>query len=334
MIKETDYNVSVVIATYNEEKYILNALSSLYKQDIGYSNLEIIIIDGGSNDNTIELILTEQQKHDNIFLFDNPQKISPVAFNIGIKNSTAPYILLMSAHSEYPSNYISLLYQEILDVKCDLIGGYAKTVALNKNKKTQSIISVFQNKLGLGGAKVRTGVDRLTEVDTATGLFDRNIFNKVGLFNEKLIRHQDMELSKRIKNSGGKIFITPKVTFNYFVRESFSELWKNNFRNGKWVPITVAITKQKDSLSLRHFIPLMFVSTLIVLTILSTISIYFLGLNILLILLYFSVIFFTSLKMWNKETSLFNLIGTFLTLHFSYGLGSLIGLMRVDKIFH
>lgn len=325
--------VSVIIACYNEEKYLGNALDTLLRMDYPKQNLEIIIVDGGSTDSSLTIAKSYTEKFPVIKIFHNSKRISPVAFNTGIKESSAEFVMLMSAHSEYPDNYIKTLVDKIDELGADLIGGMAETKTMNVSLKTSSIVKVMTNKFGLGGAKVRTGVDKPQEADTVTGMFRKSIFEKSGLFNERLVRNQDMELSKRIISKGGKIFLIPDVKFTYFAREKFSSLWKNNFNNGYWVPKTVYITKNISSLCLRHFIPLAFVLSLIIPVIISIFwspAIIATGLSLLA---HFLFVLFISFRINDKSSRLDYLIKCFYTLHLSYGTGSLKGLIFFHDLF-
>jgi glycosyltransferase involved in cell wall biosynthesis len=300
-----------------------------------YSNdlIEILIIDGASTDNTLKIVSEYITKFNNIKLYNNPKRISPIAFNIGIKNSSGDYIILMSAHSKFNSNYFKILTAKIIEFNADLIGGYSVTKTITNTKLSNAIVKVMMNKYGLGGAEVRTGVDKPKQVDTVTGMFRKSIFNKVGLFNESLVRNQDMELSRRITASGGKIFIIPDVSFTYYARDNFKDLWINNFRNGMWIPITVYITKKINSLSIRHFIPMVFLLSLVLPLIAILISPLFSIISIVSFTLHFILIMKISFSLNDKNTSILHLIITFYTLHLSYGIGSLIGLFYINKLF-
>ena len=324
--------ISVVLACYNEEKYIAKAIDTLLAMNYPHHMIEILIIDGGSTDNTLKIISGYSNCHKNIKTFNNPKKISPVAFNIGISNSTGDYVILMSAHSNYKPDYFKILTEKIIEFDADLIGGYAETKTISNTKKSNAIIKVMMNKFGLGGAKVRTGINKPTQVDTATGMYKKSIFDKVGLFNENLIRNQDMEMSRRITANGGKIFIIPDAPFTYFARDNYKDLWKNNFNNGMWIPLTVYITKRFNSLSIRHYIPMIFILSIVIPIFLSYFNIYFIGISLFSLLIHFLLILTVSIKLNNDSTSILNLIKAFYTIHLSYGIGSLIGLFKINYL--
>ncbi|MBL4653854.1 MAG: glycosyltransferase family 2 protein, partial [Flavobacteriales bacterium] len=151
-------------------------------------------------------------------------------------------------------------------------------------------------------------------------------------YNEQLLRNQDIELNKRIINNGGKIYLLPDATFIYYARETYKELFNNNFSNGFWNLLTVYITKDYKSLSLRHFIPLMFVLSLLFSVLIASIYPEMILLGVFVLTLYCSAVSYISLKLRNDDNSFCFLVLTFFVLHFSYGFGSLVGLLRVDKL--
>ena len=196
--------------------------------------------------------------------------IVPVAMNIGIKASIGDIVMRLDAHAQYPPNYFSVLVKELVRLRADNVGVACKTDVLNKTSKTLAIREVLSNRFGVGNSTFRLGVDKVIEVDTVPfGCWKKDVFNKYGFYDERLIRNQDIELNKRIVRGGGHIFIVPDTYCTYLARETFDGLAKNNFGNGKWNILTVYYTKQFKSLSVRHFIPLLFLLSLIVPSILA-----------------------------------------------------------------
>jgi GT2 family glycosyltransferase len=260
----------------------------------------------------------------------NSKKIVPVAMNIGIKNAKGKYIIRLDAHSMYPKDYFKKLIYYHKKLNADCVGPVLITDIKNKNKISNSIKNVLSDKLGVGSA-FRSGVNEIKEVDTVPfGCYKKDIFEKVGLYDERLVRNQDIELNKRIKNSGGKIYLIPEIKCTYFARETYKDLAKNNFNNGLWNILTAFYTNLLNSLSLRHFIPLIFVLSLIFTFLLSFVNKIFLYLFLLIFISYLSIISIRSFQI-KKDTTFFHQLLAFLVLHFSYGIGSLVGIFKVLK---
>ena len=131
------------------------------------------------------------------------------------------------------------------------MGTVCKTDVLNKTPKTLAIREVLGNKFGVGNSTFRTGITEEQDVDTVPfGCWRREVFEKYGLYDVRLVRNQDIELNKRIKRGGGKIYILPDTYCTYLARETWSALAKNNYGNGKWNILTVWYTKMFSSLSI------------------------------------------------------------------------------------
>ena len=323
-------SISIIIPCLNEEKYIKNCIRSIINSKI--DNFELILVDGGSRDNTVNIITEYQKKYSCIRLLHNPEKFTPISMNMGIKASKGDYIFVISAHAEYQKNYFSFLLEEIKRLDANCAGGILNTEVKNSNLKSNSIKTILTHKFGVGNADFRTGGSKVKEVDTvAFGCYTKEAFEQFGLYNEKLIRNQDIELNKRIINGGGKIYIIPDVQCTYYARENFTDLAKNNFDNGKWNILTAYYTKTLSSLSLRHFIPLIFVSSLFLPLLLAFININFLWITLLSLGSYLALVIILSLKLREKSRSFLYLISSFLTLHISYGVGSLVGIFSVLK---
>ena len=171
------------------------------------------------------------------------------------------------------------------------------------------------------------------EVDTVPfGCWKREVFDKYGVYDERLIRNQDIELNKRIVRGGGHIYIVPDTYCVYLARETFKGLAKNNYGNGKWNVLTVYYTKQMGSLSLRHFIPLLFLLSLIVPLFCSLIWSSFVFVTIVSLLAYLLTLGGIGMKLTiSKRLSFGYLLISFFVLHVSYGWGSLNGIISVLK---
>ena len=189
----------------------------------------------------------------------------------------------------------------------------------------------MSNRFGVGNSSFRTGVTSACEVDTVPfGCWRREVFQKYGFYDKRLVRNQDIELNKRIKRGGGHIFIIPDISCTYLARETFKALAKNNYGNGKWNILTVYYTKYFSSLSVRHFIPLAFVLSLLLPIVLMPLNLWFGVLSLMSLGAYLVTLGGVSFTIWKtKRLNVFYLLMSFLTLHLSYGWGSLMGIFKV-----
>lgn len=323
--------LSVICPIYNEEKYIARCIESIMQQDYPKDDLEVLFVDGMSNDRTREIIASYLPQCPYLRVLDNTHKIVPYAMNKGISEAKGDIIMRIDAHTFYESNYCSAIVKRLKELDAENVGCVCKTDVLNKTPKTLAIREVLSNKFGVGNSDFRTGIDGLKQVDTVPfGCWPKRVFDKYGLYDVRLVRNQDIELSKRIINGGGKIFIIPDTYCTYLARETWKALAKNNYGNGKWNILTVYYTHNMKSLSLRHFIPLLFVLGLIVPTLVGIFWHPALLLSAFVLLMYLLALGTISAKLAiTKKLNFFYLLWSFITLHISYGWGSLMGILSL-----
>lgn len=323
--------ISVVVPLYNEEKYIAGCIDSILKQDYPKDDLEILLVDGMSTDKTRSIVNSYTEKYPFIYLLDNPNKIVPFAMNIGIKAAKGDIIIRLDGHASYPENYFSDLvkwHKKLPDAWN--IGGVCDTRVVNSAPVSEAIAKVMSDKFGVGNSTFRTGADvEYMEADTVPfGSYKKFVFEKIGLYNEKLARVQDIELNKRVKRMGGKIYLVPSIHCTYIPRDNYKAFYQNRYNTGYWVIKTCFVTKTTKNLGLRHFIPAGFVLSLIVPLLLGLIWWPIVLISPLVALLYSGAMLWRSVKINDEKTTVWSLFKAFCCIHFSYGLGSIAALFN------
>lgn len=318
--------ISVIIPLYNEEKYIAKCIESIIAQDYPKDDMEILFIDGMSNDNTREIVSQFQISYPFIQLLDNPKKIVPCAMNIGIKAAKGDIIIRLDGHALYPSNYFSQLvewHNKLPDAWN--VGGVCDTKVVNSTPESEAIAKVMSDKFGVGNSTFRTGSEKeYLEADTVPfGAYKSFVFDKIGLYNEQLARVQDIELNKRLKHAGGKIYLVPAIHCTYIPRDNYIAFYRNRFLTGYWVIKTCFITKTTKNLGIRHFIPALFVLALTLPLLLGIIWWPFFLVSAAVALLYLGVMLVRSIMINDEKTNVWALLRAFCCIHFSYGLGSI-----------
>lgn len=325
--------LSVICPIYNEKKYINECINSIISQDYPKDDIEVIFVDGMSNDGTRDIVSKYSKDFPYIRMIDNSKRIVPIAMNLGIEQAKGDIIIRLDAHAKYPTNYFSTLAKALIKFNADNVGVVCHTDVLNKTPKSLAIKEVLGNKFGVGNSTFRTGIQKLQEVDTVPfGCWKREVFEKYGMYDVRLVRNQDIELNKRIKRGGGHIYIIPDTYCTYLARETFKALARNNYNNGKWNILTVYYTGQFNSLSIRHFVPLIFVLSIILPVLLSLVYLPLGYIAIATLFCYILALGSISIKLASsKGLNVIYLLISFFTLHLSYGWGSLIGIFNVCK---
>ncbi|MEM3036101.1 MAG: glycosyltransferase family 2 protein [Thermoplasmata archaeon] len=324
--------VSIIIPCRNEENFIGKCLDSIIENDYPKNKLEILIVDGMSEDNTRNIVKQYVEKYSFINIFDNKRKIVPVALNIGIQHARGEIIMRMDAHVIYERNYISQCVKYLKAYNSANVGGICYTMPGKNTILGKAIAFALAHPFGVGNSYFRIGIKKPKFVDTVPfGCFKREIFEKIGFFDEDLIRNQDDEFSMRIIKSGGKILLVPDIVSYYYARDSLSKLWKMYFQYGYFKPLVAR--KIGVILTWRQLIPSAFVGSLIFFSILSFFSKIFLFIFFSILFSYITVnmIFSSVLAIKKGLKYLLFLPIVFATFHFSYGFGYLKGIF--DFIF-
>ncbi len=258
-MESSKVEVSVIIPVRNEHNYIVGCLESVTLQDYPQDKMEVIFIDGASEDDTAEIIKGYMGKFNNIRLLDNPNKFLQYALNIGIKSACGEYIVRMDAHSKYANDYVSSCIKYLKKTGAHNVGG--PTVVRGKGGLQSVIASAYHSKFAMGGGNNhRTNYEGLSDT-VFLGSFKKSDIEKIGCYDERFIRNEDDDLSFTMIENGMKIFITPNIKSVYYPRSSYKDLFKQYFEYGMWK--VAVIKKHGKPARISHIIPLMFVLFLV-----------------------------------------------------------------------
>ena len=246
-------DVSIVVPCRNEVRYIRMFLENLLHQDYGGLSWEAIIADGMSDDGTRELL--KDFSHPQIFWIDNPEGIVSTGLNRAIRRARGEYVLRMDLHADYAPDYVRRSVETLVETGADNAGGPARTRA--EGYIASAIAAAYHSAFACGGARFH---DERYEgyVDTVTyGCWRRSTLERLGLFDEGLVRNQDDELNLRIIRAGGRIWQSPRIVSWYVPRSSLWALARQYFQYGFWK--VAVIRKHRIPASWRHLVPGMFV---------------------------------------------------------------------------
>ncbi len=324
--------VSIIIPCYNEEKFLRKCIDSVLNTDYPLDKLEIFIVNGMSTDKTVEVaqeIIIENSKV-KISALTNPKKIFPSAVNLGVKNSTGEFIMILGAHSVYSRTYITRCVENSLKYDADNVGGILETIGINTSAIGKAITCVLSSSFGVGNSTFRTGTDKVMEVDTVFGgCYKRNVFDRIGFFNENLRSTSDMDFNVRLKKASGRIILDPEIKATYFTRNNLGKFITNNIRNGYW---SIYPLRFLDYLpvSLRHMIPLFFICGIICGAALSFVNNILMYIFLGVMAVYFLIAIIASFTFIKKGIlNIFLMPLLFLILHLTYGFGSLLAGVKV-----
>lgn len=321
--------VSIIIPCRNEEKFIGKCLSSVIKQDYPKERIEILVIDGMSEDRTRETVKEYIQKYPFIKLLDNPRKIVPTAMNIGIKAARGGWIVRLDAHSEYPNDYLKNCIDTAKRTDADNVGGLVVTLLNGSSFSAKCVQAITTHKFGIGNATFRLESTE-KRVDTVPfGCFRSELFTRIGLYDERLIRNQDYELNQRIIKTGGSIWLNPKIKTDYYNQSSIKGLFRQAFFTAEWLSWMWYLAPY--TYKFRHAIPVFF--TIGLLGSLILLPFHYYGFYILSIIC-FSYFFLSVVASYQQAMRYNWIIGfvlpfLFFSYHIFYGAGTLFGAIRL-----
>jgi glycosyltransferase involved in cell wall biosynthesis len=318
--------VSVIVPIRNEERYIAACLQSLVDQTFSSEAYEILVIEGRSSDRSRGIIEEFGRRYGNVRCLDNPAAIAPAAMNIGIRNAAGEFIVRADGHNFYPKDYIANCVKCLEETGADNVGGPWRTVPPDDTVGAKLVAAILTNPFGVGDSRFRTS--RFEGfVDTVPfGAFRRDLFDRIGMYNEKLVRNQDNELNARIRSAGGKIYQTPALTTEYHPIGNVFALLKQTYKTSQWHIFSVR--QNASSMGVRHFVPAVFVLVIAALLAGAFWSpLWRLGLAVLLSSYFSAGIYFSFRNSRNWGLPIMcALPPVCLVFHIAYGLGTLAGL--------
>lgn len=317
-------DISVVIPCRNEEHHIGQMLASVLAQE-GWNTLfscEVFVVDGKSTDRTVHAVREVSKQNNAVKLLTNEKQITAAAFNLGIQASRGKYICILGAHSEIAPDYLKRCLETMQMIDADNVGGPWRV--RGDGYVGETIALAFQSSFSSGGAKSHNETYK-GYLDTVWGgFYKKEVFEKVGLFDEELVRNQDDELNYRLIKVGGKIWQTPEIRYSYICRNSLKRLFFQYLQYGYWK--VKVIQKHKLPASVRHVIPACFVLFFVVLACLSSFSVYARNFFLVLVGTYSALnVFFTFLvcSKFSRLKYMPLLPVVFSAYHFAYGMGFL-----------
>jgi glycosyltransferase involved in cell wall biosynthesis len=328
--------LSIICPTYNEEKYIASTITSFLQQEFHSFELEILIVDGRSTDNTRNIVTSFCKQYPFIKLVDNPNQKTPYAFNEGLQHASGAFIAILGAHTSYAKNYLQACYDALL--KSNSVGctGRVLVQALSNNTGAQLSEWVTNSVFGVSGASFRAMKEGYVH-SVNFPVFKKQALIELGGYNVTLIRNQDNDMNQRLLDAGHKLYCTWDTVAYYRPPANVNALLKYAYRNGFWNAIS--IFKNARSMRLHHLIPFLFVSCIILGLVVGTLLAVFMQTNLLLLLILFGVSlhlligFVVSILSFatQKDFRKFLMPFVFFAFHFKYGWGTLNGFLQSKK---
>ncbi len=311
-------SVAIIIPCLNEEAYIEKCVRSTQMQSYEQSLISVFVVDGMSTDKTRDIVRQLERKFQGVQLIDNPAQFTPKALNLGIEASAAEVVIILGAHAEIAADFVErnvALLQSDETIGC--AGGLIQNVY--ENETAEVIGRAMSSPFGVGNARFRTGGKKGFVDTVAFGAYRRKTLNEIGLFDLDLVRNQDDELNYRLTKAGWKIFFDPEIKSQYYVRSSYSKLFKQYRQYGYW---KVYVNKKHNAVtSVRQLIPFFFVMYMSLAVVLAFVPAIGLSPAVLGLFLWFLAGITATIAIKTPSSQYTGVLTTFLLLHLGYGIG-------------
>jgi len=320
---------SIVVPLLNEGPYIEGLVRSLLDLDYPDERYEIIMVDGGSTDRTLE-ILERVDTGRRIRVLKNPGRTAPAALNVAIAGAGGEIITRVDAHSRVAPDYLRRIVAVMEETGESVVGGPVMMEADTPFRR--ALVEALYSPVGVGSVPYRTLRERKHVETLQTGSFRREVLERVGPFDESLAVVEDLDMNTRIRKAGYRLLLDPSIRFWYFPRPNLRALWKQIFTVGRvkaWI-----LGKHPEIFKPKYVLPSVFVvavagSVAALLagamgaTVAGTLGGIVLGGYLL------ALSGFAASRVPRLGAGAFRLLGILPTLHVGYGLGFLLGALEL-----
>lgn len=321
--------VSFLIIAYNAEETLEAVFKDLINQDYPHELMEVILVDGRSTDKT-KIIMQEFAKQDNGFIRvevkDNPKRTLPSGWNVALASVQGDIVLKVDAHASIPGDFVSK------NVRCiksgeKICGGQRPNIIDEETPWKRTLLIAESSMFGSSIAPYRRNAGKTYVKSLFHAAYSKEVFDKVGGFNESLVRTEDNEIHYRMRQAGYRFCFDPEIISYQHTRNSLKKMLKQKYANGYWIGITSKVCPQ--CLSIFHFVPFAFVVAIIISAILLGMGIKFAAVALWgaywLVAILMSVVAIVKEKF---SISLLMLPVLFFLLHISYGVGTIVASVK------
>ena len=323
--------VSIGIIALNEEKCLPDILDDIISQTYPHSMTEILLVDSGSIDNTKSIMMDFFDKYRREFLrikvLDNPGKKQANGWNVVLRNSSGDAIIRIDAHAHIPIDFVSKNIER-LEKGEYVCGGRRPSIAEEDTLSAKLLLAAESAVFGSGISSFRNSEKSGYVKSIFHGAYRREVFDKVGFFDERLGRTEDNDIHQRIRAAGYKIFMDKDIVSYQYVRPTLSKMLKQKFMNGYWIGRTLYVNS--SCVSWYYFVPLAFVLALIVAVVCLINEEYLIP--ILLMISYGAVMLISSwgaMKQYDGDFRFSAVAIICFLMHICYGAGTIKGLLKL-----
>ena len=324
--------ISVIIIALNEEKALPDLLNDLSSRSYDHRQVEVILVDGLSQDRTKQIMQDYAESTDfaRVLCLDNPKAFQPCGWNVALAHVDADVIIRLDAHARIPSDFLEK-NAACIQAGHDICGGKVMNHIAQKTRWSTAVNAAEDSMFGGSVAAFRHKDQPCVVKTLAFAAYRKEVFDKVGTFNEQLVRTEDNEMHYRMRQAGFEFYYTPEIVSSRETRPTFRKLLRQKYLNGYWIGITLGI--EPRCFSLYHFVPLAFVLSILAVTIMMFFGIMWPSAALWIAYGAANLLMTVTAVINDKDRNIcFALLPVmFLLLHIGYGVGTFLGVMKAIK---
>ena len=251
--------VTVVMPVHNEEHYIERSLGAVLAQDYPADRMEVLVVDGMSDDRTREIVTTFGGKG-GVRIIDNPGRIVATGLNRAIPEARGSIVVRVDGHCEIASDYVRRSVELLATGDHAGVGGVIETVG--ETDVARTIAVAMSSHFGVGGSAFRTGRSRPIDADTVPfPAYPKSVLDEAGPYDEELVRNQDDEYNYRLRHTGRRLLLHPGIRSRYWSRARLGSLWRQYYQYGVFK--VRVMQKHPAQMRARQLVPPLFVAAVV-----------------------------------------------------------------------
>jgi len=226
--------LSVVLPVRNEAGHIEQVLADLRAQDIAPDDVEILVVDGRSTDDTrarVEAVAADDAR---VRLLDNPQRLSSAARALGAQAARGRYVAFVDGHCRIPNRSLLRDMVALFEVSgADCLARPQPLVVGAGGWRARALAAARQSPFGhsLQSEIFGTAEGPVSPVSSGA-MYRRSVFARIGTFDTTFDACEDVEFNYRVEQAGLRSWSSPALAVAYEPRGSYRGLWNQMRRYG------------------------------------------------------------------------------------------------------
>jgi len=247
-------SVSIVVPLLNEEQHLREVVEHLLRQDYD-GPLDVVLALGPSRDATDQIAREVAAADPRVRLVANPTGATPAGLNAAIAASSGEVVVRCDGHALLPLDYVRTAVETLSRSAADNVGGIMAAEGVTDFEC--AVARAMTTRLGVGGAPFHVGGAEGEAPTVYLGVFRRSALERVGGYDQSMVRAQDWEMNHRIRASGGRVWFTPALRVTYRPRSTVAALSRQYREYGQWRRVVMRRHPETRKLpgSLRYLAP-------------------------------------------------------------------------------